>query len=152
MKKYIKSEVKVFAILTIVCFLMIVAGVVTILFAQDQLYWILLLLGFGISMGIVFLTVLFICARNYILLDDENIVFPITRSPKLCFKRNTVAFGDIKCIKPISHKGDGIISKDTTMYRFILYNGLEFTETFYSYGKESELEIVSHLKKYIHFS
>lgn len=151
MKKYRRSSVKVFAALAALCALMIIAGIVLVLYIPGQLHWILFLLGTGISMGIVFSAILIPCARNYLLLDDEKIVLPITHAPRLRLKRNPIAFREIKGIKVTTYQGDGVISKDTTIYRFILNNGLEFTVTFYSYGKEAEQEIVAHLKAHIRF-
>ena len=152
MRKYYQSATKVFAAITAVCFLMIFIGVLLIVFDPDQLNLIFLFLDFGISFGILFLSCFLGCVLSSLKIDHEKIVFPVTRSPKIRLKRNTVLYNEIKCVKPIYYKGDGIVTKDTMMYRFVLNSGLEFTETFYQYGKKYEQEIVSRLQSYIRFS
>ena len=85
------------------------------------------------------------------MIGNESIIHPVTRVPRLSFKRNQLNFSDIKCVEIIFRKGDGIISKDTNMYKFVLNNWSSFTETFFSYGKKQEQEIVNILKPKVMF-
>ena len=152
MKKYYQSATKIFAGLTAVCILMIVIAMLLISLTQDQFNLVLLFLGIGIPFEIIFLSAFLGCVLSYLQTDHEKIIFSVTRAPKLCLKRNAILYSEIKFIKPTFYKGDGLISRDTTMYHFVLNNGHEFTETFYQYGKKQEQEIVSLLRSHIKFS
>ena len=147
MKKYVQSATKISGVLLIVCVLMIAAGVLLTVLSPEQRDLICFLFAFAIPWAIILLVIYIPSARSYLLMDDEKIVFPLTRVPKLSLKRNTVMFSEIKRVKVVFEEGDGIIVKDCNFYRFHLKNGLEFTETLFSYGKESEKEIVSVLKE-----
>lgn len=151
MKKYYQQATKAFAGFTAVCVLMIIIGVLLIVFVKEQLDLVLLFLGAGISLGIISLSVFLGCALSYLQIDQEKTIFPVTRAPKLRLKRSTILYDEIKFIKPTFYQGDGIFSKDTTMYHFVLNSGHEFAETFYQYGKKQEQEIVSLLQSHIDF-
>ena len=101
----------------------------------------------GIPFGVLFATAFIASSMSYLLIDDEKISFPITRSPKLKFKRNEVLFSEIKCLEIRHVDGDGIITKDTNFYKFKLKSGISFKETLFSYGKKQEKEIVAILKQ-----
>lgn len=168
MKKYTQPATKVFAGLTAVCIFMVIAGVLLIIFADDQFNLILFFLGIGIPLGILFLAIFLANARNYIRIDSQRIVFPVTRAPKLSLKRNPVLFDDIVKITVTYNAGfkpnifltiifalffhDSLGTKPTHFYTFHLKNGLRFTETFYQYGKAQEAEIAARLKERIPFN
>lgn len=151
MKKYTQPATNIFLSLTIICIVMIVAGAVTFFMAPEQLNLILFFWGIGIPFGTLFVCIWLACAYTCIMIGNESIILPVTRVPRLSFKRNQLNFSDIKCVEIIFRKGDGIISKDTNMYKFVLNNGSSFTETFFSYGKKQEQEIVNILKSKVMF-
>ncbi len=147
MKKYTQSATRSSKVCFLICLFAVLAGVLLACFAPDRFELILLLLGLGIPLGFLSLTVYIACRSVPLLLEEEAIVFPITRAPKLRFKRNRVRYDEIKRIERHFYKGDGLISGDTNFYRFVLKNGITFTETFFSYGKRQEQEIVDILKE-----
>lgn len=143
MKKYAQPATRVFATLSVVCLCIIIVGILLIFFFTNHIKLILFFFGIGVPCGLLFFILFLICIRCYLLIDDKSISFHITRVPKLRFRRNYVLFDNIQYIEKFFHKGDGIISKDTYMYKFVLKTGLEFTETFFSYGKEAEQDILN---------
>ena len=151
MKKYRQSCIKFLSVLIAICCLMIAVGIVLAFIDYESQTLIFCFLGIGIPWTLILFLILLPAARNYLLIDDEKIVLPITRVPKIRVKRNVLSYNQINCIRVVKYKGDGLISKDTTFYRFILNDGCEFTETFYCYGKVQEREIVERLKKYVCF-
>ncbi len=151
MKKYRQSSIKFLSVLIAICCLMITVGIVLVLIDYKSQNLIFFFLGIGIPWALILFSVLLPAARNYLLIDDEKIVLPITRVPNISVKRNVLLYNQISCIRVVKHKGDGLISKDTTFYHFILNDGREFSETFYCYGKVLEQEIVEQLKKYVRF-
>lgn len=151
MKTYTQPGAKLLGALTGICGLLCAAGCLLLLWAPERVEWIVLCLVAGGLLGILFLASWLACAACPIYLDDVGIVFPITRAPRLRFRRNPVRYCEIDHVRAILHRGDGMRTKDTVFYRFVLKNGLEFTETLFSYGKTAEQEITEHLKQHTRF-
>ena len=156
MKKYFRSSAKVFGILSLICLLMIILGVILVITSTDFFELKLLLFGFGIPLGTIFFTC-YIAENKYLIIDQEKIVFPFeltcfykNNSSTKRFRKTPVFFKDIKYVKIRFEKGDKIITKDTYFYDFHLNDGTEFSKCFYHYGKY-EKEIVSNLSKKIKF-
>ena len=169
MKKYFQPAAKISGILSVVFSAMILSGVLLIIFAPEQTNLILFFLGFGIPLSLISLAVFIPAVRSYVIIDDNRIVFPTTKEPKLSLKRNPVLFKDIKRISVTCHEAskpnillvilfaillqDALSgTKSTYTYTFHLKNGDKFTETFYNYGKKQEQEIISILKERVCFS
>lgn len=158
MYKYFRSSSKIFGILALLCFFMIATGIILIIVNINQFEFISFLLALGIPLGIIFFTVFIAEHKSYLIIDQEKIIFPFAltefhQNDMLTRKwgKSTVFFKDIKFVKVKFNKGDKIISKDTSFYHFYLNNGIEFSKTFFPYGKIQEKEIVSYLKGKVRF-
>ncbi len=152
MKKYRQTALVPLIVLSLLCGVIILTGIILILLDTPTEDAVLFLLGMGIPLEIIWLAVLLPTARNCLLIDDRQIIFPVTRSPHFSLKRNVVCFDRVEYIQPILRTGDGIIAKDTTFYRFVLKDGTEFTETLYAYGKDAEQRIAAHLAAHVRFT
>ena len=152
MRKFNSKGKMPFGILSLLCLVMIIIGAIWLGVGIDRIEVGISLLSVGIMLGMIAFAAFFATARDYLVIDDEKIIFPITRVPKLKFKRNAVLFSEIKCVKIEIYKGDGIVVLDSHMYTFTLKNGLRFTENFAAaYGKKQETEILQRLKEKVHF-
>ncbi len=156
MKKFSEPATKIFAVLSAICFLMIIVGIVFAVSLPAKTDLIFFFLGFGIPLFILSLTVFIACAFRNIVIDEEKIIF--------AYKRKPVFFNEIKRVPVKHYNGDkpsiflvilfAIIfhdalggTKEYYSYTFYLNDGTEFTEHFYSYGKKQEREIVAKLKE-----
>ena len=143
--KYKRPETAVFAMITIINSIFVITGLIMV-FTKTELS--MFFMAFGIPFSILFLAAFIASSRSYIYIDDEKISFPVTRSPKLKFKRNQVFFSDIEYVTIRRVKGDGIFSKDTSFYCFRLKTeASSFEETLFPYGKKQEQAIVSAIKE-----
>ena len=151
MKKFYRSGNLVFAILSSITVVMAIAGIVLLISGAGFDDLTLFLIGFGAPFGLLFLPLFLANVLSYITIDDESIVFPVTRAPRLRFKRNKVRYSDIEYIEIQDYKGDKIVTENTAFYLFTLKDGTAFKEALYIYGKKREREIVSMLKSKVAF-
>ena len=152
MNKYARVETKWFLTLTILSLLCSIAGAVLRVFFSITSLLTLAMIIAGLPFFILFFVCYLASARSYLLIDDEKIVFPVTRVPKLTRKRNTVYYSDIARIEVRFFKGDFLSQTgDAFFYTFKMKDGSSFTETLYGYGKKHEAEIVTCLKRNVSF-
>ncbi len=146
MKKYYQSASLPSLIALICSVLFITAGIFLIIFLPEAFEWILFFIGLGIPAFLISAAVNIPVVCTPLVIDDEKIVFPITSIPNVLFRKNVVKFSDIESVEAILCKGDGIITTDSYFYKFILVNGVKFTENLRAkYGKKHEKEIVDFL-------
>jgi hypothetical protein len=149
MKKYTSRATKWLAIFTIVSVAVLIAGIIFILARSSNVGLQIGLTMLGGLMSILFLSCFFAEKSRYLIIDDEKIIFPrgADKNGKMVFQKTTVKLCDINSVDTKLHKGDGIISKDTSFHTINLKDGTKITVTLYAYGKESENEILETIKR-----
>lgn len=149
MKKYVSRATKLLAIATLICGAVVLIGII-IAFAGVKNIGLpigFILLG-GFS-GVIFLTCFVAEKSRALIIDTEKIIFPrgADKNGKMVFQKTTVKLCDINSVDTKLHKGDGIISKDTSFHTINLKDGTKITVTLYAYGKEAENEILETIKR-----
>ncbi len=146
MKKYYQTALLPSLSVLICSILFVVSGMFFIIFLPKQFEWILFFIGFGTPAFLISAAIFIPVICTPLIIDDEKITFPITRTSKLSFKKNVVKFSDISSVNIKFHKGDGIVSADSLFYEFALVNGVKFTENLSAkYGKKQEKEVIGFL-------
>lgn len=151
MKKYTSSAIKPLALITVLCFSVLMIGIILIFIDIPIIGVDIGLIMLGGLTGIIFLTG-YLAEKNRVLtIDEEKIVFPkgIEINGKTAYSKTEVKFCEISHIEAKLHKGDKITTKDTYFYTLKLKNNTTLTVTLYSFGKEAEKEIFEILYKNI---
>ena len=147
MEKIYRTSTMYFGILSVLSLLILISGVCFMIVDVFQDALALFLLFFGAIFSLLFIPLFIADHLCYLCLGNDQIVFPITRAPRLRFRRMTVKFSEIAYVQVRFSRGDGLVRLNTTFYTFHLKNGLSFQETLFSYGKEQEQRIVAVLRE-----
>lgn len=147
MEKIYRTSTKYFGILAVLSLLMLISGVCFMIVDVFQDALVLFLLFFGAMFTLLFMPLFIADYICYLCFGNDRIVFPITRAPRLRFRRMTVKISEIAYVQVGFSCGDGLVRLNTTIYTFHLKNGRSFQETLFSYGKKQEQRIVAVLRE-----
>ena len=102
------------------------------------------MIALGSVFGILFLSCFLAEKSRALLIDFDKIIFPrgADKNGKMVLQKTTVKLCDIDSIDTKLHKGDGLVSNDTSFYTLNLKDGTKITVTLYAYGKEAEKEVI----------
>ena len=151
MKKYTSQATKRLAVITVIFCTVLLAGIVLTVTEILDVEYSILMIGLGGSLSILFLCV-FLAERSRVLvIDTDKIVFPRGAyvNGKMVFERTLVKLSEIRSVESKLHKGDGLISADTTFHTLKLKDGKTVTVPLYAYGKDAETEIVESIRRSI---
>ena len=151
MKKYVSRETKWYALFALICFAILIAGIVLILAGSQNIPLQIGLIISGGLLGALFLSCFFTARSRVLTIDPEKIVFPkgAAKNGRMTWRKNTVKFEDIRAINTNVYKGFWLISKDTSFSTLTLKDGTAITATFSTYGKDAEKEIVETIRQHI---
>ena len=138
MKKYVSRATMWLGIIALLCGVALLVGII-LAFVNTSMTSIVM-----IALGGMFLSCFLAEKSRALIIDTEKVIFPrgADKNGKMVFKKTTVKLCDINSVDTKLHKGDGIISKDTSFHTINLKDGTTITVTLYAYGKEAETEIV----------
>ena len=147
MKKYVSRATKWLRIIALLCGVALLVGII-LAFVKISLTSIVMIALGGI-LGILFLSCFLAEKSRALMIDAEKIIFPrgADKNGKMVFQKTTVKLCDINSVDTKFHKGDGIISKDTSFYTIKLKDGTKITVALYAYGQEAENEILETIKR-----
>lgn len=163
MKKYVNSSLKIllpclifFGVLLFAAVLMLFLELVS---SSIAVQWTI----FAFPLFILFLTIFFAGKSRYLTVDDRQITLPrgAIINGKTVSSRTVVDFSSIRSFDSVLRKGDhgvfallvslivfqGASVGDAEFYSIKLSNGDKVTFTLYEFGKNSEKEIVSTIKR-----
>ena len=149
MKKYTSRATKWLGIVTLICGVVLLAGIILI-FSEISTAWIAMITLGGL-IGILFFCCFLAEKSRGLIIDTEKIIFPrgAEKNGKKVLQKTVVRFCDISSVDTKLYSGDGVISKDTSFYTIKLKDGTKITVTLYAYGKDAEKEILEAIKRSI---
>ena len=152
MKRYSPKTVKGFFLISVICALILVIGIILIITNHPNLS---LKIGMTIGGGMMaplFLLIFFADRSRWLEIDEKRISLPkgtIDNDGNTILKRTVIEMNEIASLESKFHKGDKIISDDCFFYTFKLKDGTSITVTLYAYGEEAEKEILETIKSSI---
>ncbi len=151
MRKYVSRATKWLAIITLLCIVILVAGVVLNVIGSSDIGLQILLIGLGGFLTILFAGCFFAEKSRALIIDADKIIFPrgAQKNGKIVFRKTVVHFEEIECVESRLYKGDKIVSKDCFFHTLKLKDGTVITVTLYSYGEEQENEILKVIRSSI---
>ena len=151
MKIYRSKATRILAILSVICIILLAAGIILTVTGVSDIALQTLLIGFC-----GFLTILFFCCfiaehSRVLIIKDNEIIFPrgAEKNGKTVFQKTVVKISEIASVESKFYKGDRIITGDCFFHTLSLTDGTSVTVTLYAYGKEAEKEILESLQKSI---
>lgn len=161
MKKYVSSSLKWLLLCLIVFVMILIAAVVIFVFKLVSTSVSVPLTIFSFLLFILFLAIFFAEKSRYLTVDDRQITLPrgAIINGKTAFSKTLIEFDFVCSFESKFRNGDhgvfaliisllgGVNAKDTTFYSIKLINDDTVTFTLYEFGKESETEIVSAIKR-----
>ena len=147
MKKYVSRATMCPGIIALLCGVALLVGIILAFVNTSMASIVMIALG-GVY-GILFLICFLAEKSRALIIDTEKIIFPrgADKNGKMVFQKTTVKLCDINSVDTKLHKGDGIISKDTSFHTINLKDGTTITVTLFAYGKEAENEILETIKR-----
>lgn len=154
MEKVYRREktVRVFAGLSSVIYLLCVLFALVFLYRRE--YEFLIVLSTPFLIGLSLSLIAFIEYKHTLILNTCGIQFNyrvFSQSARLNRAKVFLRYDEIEYIRADFIPGDGIISKDTTRYRFFLTNHQELEVWLHHFGKENEKKIVAEISKQVAF-
>ncbi len=161
MKKYVSGSLKIILFCLILFGIVLLAAVLILVLKLLSVSIAVPLTIFSFLLFILFLAIFFAEKSRYLTVDDRQITLPrgAIINGKTAFSKTLIEFDSVCSFESKFRKGDhgvfaliisllgGVYAKDTTFYSIKLINGDTVTFTLYEFGKESETEIVSAIKR-----
>lgn len=161
MKKYVSSSLKILLPCLIFFGIVLFAAVLMLFLELVSSSIAVQLTIFAFPLFILFLLIFFAEKSRYLTVDDRQITLPrgAIINGKTAFSKTLIEFDSVCSFESKFRKGDhgvfaliisllgGVNAKDTTFYSIKLINGDTVTFTLYEFGKNSEKEIVSTIKR-----
>lgn len=151
MKKYTSQATRWLMIVTLICGIVLLTGII-LAFTELKIIGVPIgLIMMGGLLGVIFFSCLLAEKGRSLIIGADWIVFPrgAEINGKTVFQRTVVKTSEIRSVEIKSFKGDGLIAKDTDFYTLKLTDGRKITVTLYCYGKEAEKEIFEAIKRFI---
>lgn len=151
MKTYVSKSTKWLAVLTLICVIFFVVGIIFIIVDIPNIGLQIGSTMLGGLMGILFAVCFFAERSRALVIDTDKFVFPrgADINGKVSFKKTVINKNEICSIESKFYKGDKIISGDCFFHTLKLKDGTKVTVTLYAFGKEAEKEILEIIKKSI---
>ena len=151
MKKYSSRAVKSLMIVSLVCGVVLLTGIILAFAGIENIGLPIGLIMMGGLLGVLFFSCFLAEKSRALIIDTDKIIFPrgAEKNGKTVFKKTVVRICDIDSVESKFRKGDKIFSDDCFFYTFRLKDGTSITVTLYAYGKEAEKEILETIKSSI---
>ena len=151
MKKYVSRATKYLVILSLICIVILTAGIVLIVVGFPNTSSIIGLTIFGGVFGLLFLVCYFAERSRTLRIDSNTVIFPrgANVNGKTVLKKMVVKIDEIGFVESKLYEGDGLFTADCYFHTLKLKDGTEITVTLYSYGKAAEKEILEFIKNRI---
>lgn len=152
MKRYVSKSVKVFFLISVICALILVIGIILIITNHPNLS---LKIGMTIGGGMMaplFLLIFFAERSKWLEIDEKKIVFPrgtIDNDGNTILRRTVIEMNEIVSLESKFHKGDKIFTGDCFHHTLKLTDGRKITFMLYGYGNKAEEEIIEAIQKRI---
>lgn len=151
MKKYTSQATKWFMVVTLICSVVLLTGIILAFMELKDIGFPVGLILMGGLLGVIFFSCFLAEKSRSLTIGADRIVFPrgAQINGKTVLQKTVVKISEISSVEIKSFKGDGFISKDTNFYTLRLADSKKVTVTLYSYGKETEKEILETIKRSI---
>ena len=150
-KKYVSRATKYLVILSLICIVILTAGIVLIVVGFPNTSSIIGLTIFGGVFSLLFLVCYFAERSRTLRIDSNTVIFPrgANVNGKTVLKKMVVKIDEIGFVESKLYEGDGLFTADCYFHTLKLKDGTEITVTLYSYGKAAEKEILEFIKNRI---
>ena len=147
-KKYVSRATKYLVILSLICIVILTAGIVLIVVGFPNTSSIIGLTIFGGMFSLLFIVCYFADRSRTLRIDSNTVIFPrgANVNGKTVFKKMVVKIDEISSNESKLIEGDGLFAYDCYFNTLKLKDGTEITTTLYSYGKVAEKEILEFIK------
>ena len=147
MKKYTSRATKWLGIVTLICVVVLLAGIILICSEIPTASIAMIILG-GL-LGILFFCCFLAEKSRGLIIDTEKIIFPrgAEKNGERLLRKTVIRFEEVMYVKSTFHKGDVILTGDCFFHTLTLKDGSKVTVTLYAYGKEAETEIIETILK-----
>ena len=135
-------------ILSLICIVILTAGIVLIVVGFPNTSSIIGLTIFGGMFSLLFIVCYFADRSRTLRIDSNTVIFPrgANVNGKTVFKKMVVKIDEISSNESKLIEGDGLFAYDCYFHTLKLKDGTEITTTLYSYGKVAEKEILEFIK------
>ena len=151
MKKYSSRAVKSLMVVSLVCGVVLLTGIILAFAGVEDIGLPIGLILMGGLLGVIFFSCFLAEKSRTLIMDTDRVIFPrgAEINGKTVFQKTVVRICDIDSFERKFYKGDKIISSDCFFYMLRLKDGTSVAVTLYAYGKEAEKEIWETLKSSI---
>ena len=151
MKKYTSQATKWFMIVSLICGVVLLTGIILAFADIGNIGLPIGLIMMGGLLGILFFSCFLAEKSRALIINADQITFPrgAEINGKTVFQKTTIQTTQIRSVETKFYPGDGVIAKDTDFYTLRLKDGTSVTFTLYAYGKEAEKEILETIKSSI---
>lgn len=152
MKRYVSKSVKGFFLISVICALILVIGIILIITNHPNLS---LKIGMTIGGGMMaplFLLIFFAERSRWFEIDEKKIIFPrgtIDNDGNTILRRTVIEMNEIASLESKFHEGDKIFTGDCFHHTLKLTDGRKITFMLYGYGNKAEAEIIEAIQKRI---
>lgn len=148
MKEYSSRAVKWLMIVSLICGLVLLAGIILAFAGIENIGLPIGLILMGGLLGVIFFGCFLTEKSRTLIMDTDRVIFPrgAEINGKIVFQKTVVRICDIVSVESKFHKGDKIISNDCFFYMLRLKDGTSVAVTLYAYGKDAEKEIWETIK------
>lgn len=152
MKRYVSKSVKGFFLISVICALILMIGIILIITNHPNLS---LKIGMTIGGGIMaplFLLIFFADRSRWLEIDEKRISLPkgtIDNDGNTILRRTVIEMNEIVSLESKFHKGDKIFTGDCFHHILKLTDGRKITFMLYEYGNKAEEEIIEAIQNRI---
>ena len=151
MKKYTAQATKWLMIISLICGVVLLTGIIFAFAGIGNIGVLIGLILMGGLLGIIFFSCFIAEKGRALIINADQITFPrgTEINGKTVFQKTTIQSKQIRSVEIKFQPGDGVIAKDSNFYTLRLKDGTRVTFTLYAYGKEAEKEILETIKSSI---
>ena len=151
MKKYTSQATKWLMIVSLICGVVLLTGIIFAFAGIGNIGVLIGLILMGGLLGIIFFSCFIAEKSRALIINADQITFPrgVEINGKTVFQKTTIQTTQIRSVETKFYPGDGVIAKDTNFYTLRLKDGTRVTVTLFAYGKEAEKEILETIKSSI---
>ena len=151
MKKYTSQATKWLMIVSLICGVVLLTGIILAFAGIGNIGLPIGLIMMGGLLGILFFSCFLAEKSRALIINADQITFPrgAEINGKTVFQKTTIQTTQIRSVETKFYPGDGVIAKDTDFYTLRLKDGTSVTFTLYAYGKAAEKEILETIKSSI---
>ena len=151
MKKYSSRAVKSLMVVSLVCGVVLLTGIILAFAGVEDIGLPIGLMLMGGLLGVIFFSCFLAENSRTLIMDTDRVIFPrgAEINKKTVSQKTVVRICDIGSVESKFHKGDKLISDDCFFYTLRLKDGTSVTVTLFAYGKEAEKEILETIQSSI---